>query len=69
MPLKTLSRRRFALAVGTAAATVASAPSQTKKDAEPEAESSPAVEPCVRNPVLSDFPVPMSTEPAFRFQA
>ena len=69
MPFRHLSRRRFALTVGTAAATTAAAPAQTKKDPKPEAESSPPAEPCVRNSVLSDFPVPMSAEPAFRFQA
>ena len=69
MPLKRLSRRRFALTVGTGAATAAAVQAQKKKDPEPDAESPPPVEPCVRNPVLGDFPVPMSAEPAFRFQA
>ena len=74
MPLKRLSRRRFALTAGTAATTVI-ARGQTKKndkasprEAAGEAER-PPVEPCVRNSAISDFQVPMSTEPAFRFQA
>ena len=74
MPLKRLSRRHFALTVGAATATAVAAQAQKKKDPGAEAQSSERqsslpIEPCVRNPVFGDFPLPMSTEPAFRFQA